>query len=179
VKPFEDRGFFMLGFHYGFSGNAEFDSGVQSSAPLASTYGFNLRGDVPIERFLVLGPLFQFGAWRADTTPEPSPSYYIDVDLYIRARLPIATQSTNFQFWAGVPIGLTVRHPRLRRHGRFWCGARVERRVHGGRRRSLHAEGRPFRRDRLDAAQDYARHRAGHALRATLAVDLEPRAGVS
>ena len=107
VKPFDSRGFFMLGFHYGFSGTFESDSTVASSAPLAPTYGFNLRGDVPIERYLVLGPLFQFGAWRADLSPEPSRSYYIDADLYIRARLPIATQSTNFQFWAGVPIGLT------------------------------------------------------------------------
>jgi hypothetical protein len=104
VKPFDERSFFMLGFHYGFAGDVELDP---NSAALASTLGFNLRGDVPIERFLVLGPLFQFGAWRPDVSPAPSRSYYIDADLYIRARLPITTQSTNFQFWLGVPIGLT------------------------------------------------------------------------
>jgi hypothetical protein len=99
----------MLGFHYGFSGNAEFDpnSGALASSPLASTVGFNLRGDTPIERFLVLGPLFQFGAWRPDVSPAPSRSYYIDVDLYIRGRLPITSNSTNFQLWVGVPIGFT------------------------------------------------------------------------
>jgi hypothetical protein len=108
-KPFADQGFFMLGFHHGFSGNVEFEpsSTALASAALASTYGFNLRGDVPVERFLVLGPLFQFGSWRPDVSPAPSRSYYIDADLYIRARLPIATNSTNFQFWLGVPIGLT------------------------------------------------------------------------
>jgi len=94
----------MLGFHYGFSGNAELGP---NSPALVSTYGFNLRGDVPIERFLVLGPLFQFGTWREDVTPAPSRSYYIDADLYIRGRLPITAKSTNFQLWVGVPIGLT------------------------------------------------------------------------
>jgi hypothetical protein len=104
TKPFEDRSFFMLGFHYGFTGDLEVDP---LTNPLASTIGFNLRGDVPIERYLVLGPLFQFGSWRADSNPAPNRSYYIDVDLYVRARLPIATRSANFQFWAGVPVGFT------------------------------------------------------------------------
>jgi hypothetical protein len=94
----------MLGFHYGFSGSAEIDP---NSNALASTFGFNLRGDVPIERYLVLGPLFQFGSWREDITPEPSHSYYVDADLYVRGRVPITTSSTNFQIWVGVPIGLT------------------------------------------------------------------------
>jgi hypothetical protein len=108
LRPFADASFAMLGFHYGFSGNLETEVGsIAASAPLASTYGFNLRGDVPIERFLLLGPLIQFGTWRADLTPAPSRSYYIDVDLYIRGRIPITTKSTNFQVWAGVPIGLT------------------------------------------------------------------------
>lgn len=96
----------MLGFHHGFSGNVDLETGsAVGSGPLASTFGFNLRGDVPVERFLVLGPLFQFGSWRADSAS--SRSYYIDVDLYIRARLPITSKSTNFQLWVGVPIGLT------------------------------------------------------------------------
>jgi hypothetical protein len=108
LKPWEDRGFFMLGFHYGFSGDVETEVGpIASSSPLASTFGFNLRGDVPIERYLVLGPLFQFGAWRADLTPAPSRSYYVDADLYIRGRIPISAKSTNFQLWVGVPIGFT------------------------------------------------------------------------
>jgi hypothetical protein len=109
MRSFADQSFVMLGFHYGFSGNAETEVGSRGalSAPLASTYGVSLRGDVPIERFLLLGPLFQFGAWRGDMTPPPSYSYYIDVDLYVRGRIPITVKSTSFQFWAGVPIGLT------------------------------------------------------------------------
>jgi len=94
----------MLGFHYGFSGDLE---GDPLTNPLASTYGVNLRGDVPIERYLVLGPLFQFSTWRADSDPAPSRSYAFDVDFYARARLPITVKSTNLQFWAGVPIGFT------------------------------------------------------------------------
>jgi hypothetical protein len=110
TKGFADRSFFLLGFHYGLSGSVDFSQGperVNGEVPLASTLGFNLRGDVPIEKYLVIGPLFQFGAWRADVTPEPSRSYYIDVDLYIRGRIPITTASTNFQIWGGVPVGLT------------------------------------------------------------------------
>jgi hypothetical protein len=107
VRPFADASFAMLGFHYGFSGNGEMEGVSTVSSPLTSTLGFNLRGDVPIERYLVLGPLLQFGAWRADQNPAPSRSYYIDIDLYIRGRIPITTKSANFQVWAGVPIGLT------------------------------------------------------------------------
>jgi hypothetical protein len=105
ARGFADRSFVMFGFHYGFPGTIEGSYG--GDRPLGSTLGFNLRGDVPIEKYLVLGPLFQFGAWRPDVTPETSRSYYIDVDLYIRARIPITTASTNFQFWGGMPIGLT------------------------------------------------------------------------
>jgi len=113
VKPFADQGFFMLGFHYGFPGNVEFEPSANAfTGSLAPTFGFNLRGDVPVERFLVLGPFFQFGSWRPDIAPTgnapvPSRSYYIDADLYIRGRLPITSGSTNFQLWLGVPIGLT------------------------------------------------------------------------
>jgi hypothetical protein len=94
----------MIGFHYGFSGNVNFPPGEIDLAP---TLGVNLRGDVPIEKYLLLGPLFQFGAWRPASPGDPSYSYYVDVDLYVRGRLPITTSSTNFQIWAGVPVGLT------------------------------------------------------------------------
>jgi hypothetical protein len=103
-KAFGDLKFFMLGFHYGFSGDVE-AGGLQT--PADSTFGFNLRGDVPIERYLLLGPLVQFGAWRPDLTPTPSRNFYIDISLFIRGRIPITTESTNFQIWAGVPVGLT------------------------------------------------------------------------
>jgi hypothetical protein len=104
AKPFESRSFFMLGFHYGFPGSFE-QSGL--AAPLDSTIGFNLRGDAPIERYLLLGPLIQFGAWRPDVTPTAGHNYYIDVNFYLRGRIPITTPQANFQFWGGVPIGFT------------------------------------------------------------------------
>lgn len=103
-KAFDDRRFFMMGFHYGFGGDVE-TNGAQTSAD--STFGFNLRGDVPIERYLLIGPLLQFGAWRADVTPTPSRNYYIDLSLFLRGRIPITTDSTDFQIWAGVPVGVT------------------------------------------------------------------------
>jgi hypothetical protein len=103
-KTFEDRRFFMMAFHYGFGGNVE-ANGAETSAD--STIGFNLRGDVPIERYLLIGPLLQFGAWRADVTPTPSRNFYIDLSLFLRGRIPITTESANFQIWAGVPVGVT------------------------------------------------------------------------
>jgi hypothetical protein len=106
VKSFDQWRFFMLGFHYGFSGEVERDD-VNVNA-LDPTIGFNLRGDIPIERYLVVGPLLQFGAWRPDVSPAPSRNYYIDVDLFLRGRIPISTASTNFQLWAGVPVGFTL-----------------------------------------------------------------------
>jgi hypothetical protein len=103
AKAFEDRRFFMMGFHYGFGGT--FEQGAE--VPADSTFGFNLRGDVPVERYLLLGPLLQFGAWRPDVTPTPSRNFYIDLSLFVRGRIPITTESTNYQIWAGVPIGIT------------------------------------------------------------------------
>jgi hypothetical protein len=94
----------MMGFHYGFGGEVEQGA---AGIPADSTFGFNLRGDVPVERYLLLGPLLQFGAWRPDTSPTPSRNFYIDLSLFVRARLPITTESTNFQLWAGVPIGVS------------------------------------------------------------------------
>ena len=105
VKPFETRSHGLLGFHLGFAGTVERDD-VESD--LVSTLGFNLRGDVPVERYLLLGAFFQFGAWRADIEPEPDRNYYIDIDFFLRGRIPIVTDSANFQIWGGVPIGLTL-----------------------------------------------------------------------
>jgi hypothetical protein len=105
-KGFEQRGFFMLGFHMGLSGgDYEQDS---TTYPLDTTFGFNMRGDVPVERYFVVGPLIQFGAWRPDLSPPPNRDYYVDADLYLRGRLPFTTDTTNFQIWAGMPVGLTV-----------------------------------------------------------------------
>jgi hypothetical protein len=105
VKRFEAWGHSMMGFHLGFSGDVERDG---NKSALDSTLGFNLRADVPIEGYLLVGPLIQFGAWRPDVSPTPSRNYYVDFDFFLRARLPITTPSTNFQLWAGVPIGLTA-----------------------------------------------------------------------
>jgi len=66
-----------------------------------------VRSDIPVAGYLLLGPLLQFGAWRADQSPAPDRNYYADIDFYLRARVPIATASTNFQVWAGVPIGIS------------------------------------------------------------------------
>jgi hypothetical protein len=76
---------------------------------LDPTIGFNLRVDIPVADYLLLGPLFQFGAWRPDVSgPTPSRSYYFDIDLFVRGRIPIEADPVAFQLWAGIPIGLTL-----------------------------------------------------------------------
>jgi hypothetical protein len=79
------------------------------STSLDPTFGVNLRVDVPVAGYLLLGPLFQFGAWRPDVSGEtPSRSFYLDIDLFVRGRIPIEADPVAFQLWAGVPIGLTL-----------------------------------------------------------------------
>lgn len=76
---------------------------------LDTTLGFNIREDIPLVRYLLIGPLFQFGAWRADSPgPAPSRSYYVDVDLFVRGRIPIELEPIGLELWGGVPIGLSL-----------------------------------------------------------------------
>ena len=105
VKPFDSRSHTLLGFHLGFAGDVDRDG---RGDPLATTLGFNVRGDAPIARYVLLGPMLQLGAWQPDVTPDRSSNYYVDLDLVLRARLPITTATTNVQLWLGVPIGLTL-----------------------------------------------------------------------
>jgi hypothetical protein len=106
-KPpgFERRVHSALAFHMGFGGDVEADGARQD---LVSTLGVNLRTDFPVAKYILLGPLFQLGAWRPDMPNPPSRSYYFDIDFFARARIPITTDSTAFQIWLGVPIGLTL-----------------------------------------------------------------------
>jgi hypothetical protein len=110
-KPFAKRTHSLLAFHLGFGGDVEVDPPEADAAEtnLDSTLGLNLRVDIPVAGYLLLGPLFQFGAWRPDVSGEtPSRSFYFDIDFFIRGRIPIETDSVAFQVWAGVPIGLTL-----------------------------------------------------------------------
>lgn len=105
-KGFAERSHFALAFHLGFAGGTEVN-GAESD--LGTTLGFNFRTDVPVVRYLLIGPLFQFGAWRPDLPgPAPTRNYYLDVDLFVRGRIPIEVDPINLQFWGGLPIGLTL-----------------------------------------------------------------------
>jgi hypothetical protein len=103
-KPFAARSHAMLGFHFGFGGDLRIN---EAESSLGNTYGVNLRSDLPIAEYVLLGPLFQFGVWQSDL-PEASSHYYVDLDLYLRLRLPVSSKKNDFQVWAGVPIGLTL-----------------------------------------------------------------------
>jgi hypothetical protein len=93
----------MLGFHLGFNGTVQ-QNGAESD--LNSTLGVNLRSDFPLARYVLLGPLFQFGAWQPAGATDHS--YYVDVDFFVRARIPIELGSNAVQLWGGMPIGATL-----------------------------------------------------------------------
>jgi hypothetical protein len=103
VRTFAQRSHAALALHLGFGGTVE-QGGAESD--LTTTLGMNIRGDIPIVEYLLIGPLFQFGAWEPDAGP--GHGYYLDIDLYLRGRYPVELESIALQFWAGVPIGLTI-----------------------------------------------------------------------
>ena len=92
----------------GFAGSVE-QNGV--SRDLAATLGVNLRADIPVVRYLLVGPLIQFGAWRPQAlsgADAPSHNYYLDIDLFVRGRIPMELDKIGLSIWGGVPIGLTL-----------------------------------------------------------------------
>jgi len=55
---------------------------------------------MPVAKYFLVGPMLEFGVY--------DPAYYLDLDLTLRARVPIDAGATKFQFWVGMPIGLTL-----------------------------------------------------------------------
>ena len=105
-QAFAKRVHSALGFHVGFGGGVD-EGGVEYD--VATTYGGNLRADIPVARYVLIGPLFQIGAWRPDPPgAAPSRDYYFDLDLFFRGRIPIAVKPSGMQIWGGVPVGLTL-----------------------------------------------------------------------
>ncbi|HXK19514.1 MAG TPA: hypothetical protein VNG33_17010 [Polyangiaceae bacterium] len=104
LKPFASRSHALLGFHLGFPGSLNRDGADQD---LASTLGFNLRTDEPLAQYVLLGPLLQFGSWRPAQPSAFGHSYFVDLDLLLRFRVPIATAKFNYQVWLGMPVGVS------------------------------------------------------------------------
>lgn len=102
-RAFDARAHTMLGFHWGFSGSVE-QGGAERD--LNSTLGFNLRTDFPVVRYLLIGPLFQFGAWQPKLAP--GHNYYVDIALFLRGRIPIDLGDNHLQIWGGIPIGISA-----------------------------------------------------------------------
>lgn len=105
MTPFASRRHALLGFHLGFPGSLNRDGTAQD---LASTLGFNLRGDEPLGDYVLLGPMLQFGSWRPAQPSGFGHSYFIDLDLVLRFRVPITTAKLNYQLWLGMPIGVSA-----------------------------------------------------------------------
>jgi hypothetical protein len=95
-RSFAELSHSMLAFHYGFSQTVEVGG---DDGPRSSVLGVNARTDMPVVKYFVVGPLLEFGTYE--------PAYYFDLDITLRVRLPIEAGATRFQFWAGMPIGLT------------------------------------------------------------------------
>lgn len=95
----------MLGFHLGLPGKVERDGLTRD---LDTTLGFNLRADAPLAKYVLLGPLLQFGSWRPSATPSAGHGYYVDLALLPRLRVPLATGTLNYQLWLGMPVGVSL-----------------------------------------------------------------------
>ena len=95
---FDEKSHSAIAFHYGFPTHVELND-ERAPGGSSATLGVNLRSDVPVVRYMLVGPMFQFGVYDA--------AYYFDVDVYLRGRVPIDTESVDFQVWAGIPVGLT------------------------------------------------------------------------
>ncbi len=102
-KDFAELSHALLGFHWGLPGSLGTDDRDGDSA---HTLGFNLRADAPLAKYVLLGPLVQFGSWRPQAAR--SHDYYIDLDLLLRLRAPITTSRFNYQLWIGAPIGVSL-----------------------------------------------------------------------
>lgn len=109
TETFRERIHSGLAFHMGFGGSRETDAATgHARADLDTTYGANLRSDIPVAGYLLLGPWFQFAAHRADRSPKPDRDFLVDVDFYLRGRLPVELDRVALQLWAGVPVGLSL-----------------------------------------------------------------------
>jgi hypothetical protein len=108
LKEFEERSHALFGFHLGFPGNLNTDGRDGDSD---SALGFNLRADNPIAKYVLLGPMLQFGSWRPESTPAASHDYYVDLDVVLRFRAPLTTSKLNYQLWVGMPVGVSVGVP--------------------------------------------------------------------
>jgi hypothetical protein len=94
---FAERSHSLLAFHYGFSSTVDV---AGEDGPESSVLGVNVRTDMPVAKYFLVGPMLEFGVY--------DPAYYFDLDLTLRARIPIDAGAVQFQIWAGMPIGLTL-----------------------------------------------------------------------
>ena len=93
---FAERSHSMLAFHYGFSSTVDV---AGEDGPTGPVLGVNARTDLPIAKYILVGPMLEFAVTE--------PSYYLDLDVALRARIPIEVKNVQFQIWGGMPIGLT------------------------------------------------------------------------
>lgn len=105
TKEFEERTHALLAFHWGLPGSYELDG---AEGDLGPTLGFNIRGDSPIAKYVLIGPMLQMGSWAPDVEPAPDHNYYVDLDLVLRLRAPITTSNLNYQLWVGMPVGVSL-----------------------------------------------------------------------
>jgi len=93
---FAERSHSMLAFHYGFSSTVDV---AGEDGPSGPVLGANARTDLPIAKYILVGPMLEFAVTE--------PNYYLDLDVTLRARIPIDVGNVQVQIWGGMPIGLT------------------------------------------------------------------------
>lgn len=106
------------GLWLGFGGDAEWDGDAEFAGDLETTVGGQFGVDVVATRYFSLGGEARIGAvkWKVDDR-----SKLIDLDFKPRLRLPL--RNAPIEFYATVPVGLTV--PRLARLGEDPVDTRV------------------------------------------------------
>ena len=130
-EPFADRGFVMLGFHYGFPGTLGGRYGGQRHSARVDVW-FQPARRRAHRALLAARAALSIRRVARRLTPEPNRSYYIDVDLYVRARTADRDPVDELSILGRRSDWSHVRHPRRsRRTRRSEAGIGLERRLHG------------------------------------------------
>ena len=100
-----------LQFDLAFAGAAHYDpdgSAFEVDVDLAPTFGFGLRFEYPILRYLAVGALFAFRSFNPDDAFSDERQEALDIDALIKGRLPMNVGGMTLIPYLALPIGGTV-----------------------------------------------------------------------
>jgi hypothetical protein len=115
----------IAGLHLGGAGALRVeDEAGPASADLRPTPGFHVRLDIPIGDYFAVAPMVMVGGWHAEgLTGNFERSFYLDVDLFPRVRVPFAVGGGHMELYAGALAGYTaflLDDPLVEDHAHGW-----------------------------------------------------------